>query len=311
MNWYEDTNFQKFGKLKLWSGDAGIFINEQNIKPNWIEHAALNSEFHIRRNKKNLLIVIGESWTYGESLRGIASALQKYSLYSQLESCFGSRMAMILDSDYYQYAIPGNCNAYMFLELDRILDYVKQFNYEEVYVCIQLTEPGREKAADYKILKDTPFENLYNISPNTKFTDWLKEYDELFFDFYNQKILKHKDSCNIKKAMLWKNFCRSVTDKRDYCFDIIETSWIQYSAKYLGVNLDMPDFYSIGWLDSVKEEYQQFKFDSAWLLDQIDMIEKSNDYLKDNPMHYPHPNETAHALWAQFLLRKANWIDGI
>lgn len=311
MNWREETNFQKEGKLKIWSDDAKIFVNEENLKPDWIEISAQNSEFHVKRNKKRLLIIIGESWTYGESLRGIASALQKYNLSSQLESCFGSRMAVTLDCDYYQYAVPGNCNLYMFLELDRILNYVKQFNYEEVYICMQMTEPGREKAANVELMKSTPFRDLYNVQPNTKFTDWLKDYDELFFNFYEETIRKHQESCNIKKAMIWKNFCRITTDKRNYLFDIVETSWIRYSAKYLGVNLKMPDFYAIGWLNSIKEEYHQFKFDSSWLLDQIDMIEKSNIYLKDNPMHYPHPNETAHALWAQFLLRKANWIDGI
>jgi hypothetical protein len=46
-------------------------------------------------------------------------------------------------------------------------------------------------------------------------------------------------------------------------------------------------------------------------MNQLDIIEKSNNFLKGNPYHYPHPNEIAHMLWAQYLTKQAGWINGL
>jgi hypothetical protein len=74
----------------------------------------------------------------------------------------------------------------------------------------------------------------------------------------------------------------------------------------------MPQIYSVGWLATMQEQYnKQISFDTSFLMNQLDIIEQSNNFLKGNPHHHPHPTETAHMLWAQYLTKQAGWIDDI
>lgn len=309
MNWYEFTEypFKNFNHHHFLHNDHKIFKNDINKKPPWINLHAENSEFHVRRNKEELLLVIGESWTYGESLPNVATAIGKYDLISQLTNCFSSRMANTMGVDLYQYAVPGNCNYYMFEELKRILSYIKQFNYKKIYLCIQMTEPGRE-AAISNLITNHPLEHLLDFDIRCSFLDWLKKYDEIFFEDLNNTIVNSK--LNID-CLLWKNFCSINTDKRNYNFKICETSWIQYSSRFSGDPMPAPSFYAIGWLDNFIKNYRHINFDTNYLNDNIDLIERSNNYLTGHPLHYPHPNEMMHCLWSQFLIRSANWVSGI
>lgn len=305
MNWYK-LNVIDSTKYSLCT-DAEIFLNDENLKPDWVEQPAMFTEFHVRRKKKDLLLVIGESWTYGESLPSIATGIGKYDINSQLRNCFGAKMALAMGTDYYQYAVPGNCNFYMITELRRILNYVSTLGYETIYLCFQLTEPGREKAIQIK-LEGHPLDYLYNKLTKMSFDEWFKKYDEIFFDEYNSIV---KQYSNVK-AVLWKNFCKSNFFREDYSFKIIKDSWIRVSARFFNVDLSMPKFYSIGWLATMQEEYGKLlTFDDADLLKQIDIIERSNDYVSTSPRHRHHPDEVSHNLWAQYLLLKTGWVDDI
>jgi hypothetical protein len=296
---------------KLWGSEIEVLVNDQNLKPDWVTTPALNSEFFIRRKKEKLLIVIGESWTYGESLKDVSTGLKRYSLSSQVAGCFGARMALMMDVDYYQYAVPGNCNFYMFQELSRILDYVSTLGYNNVYVCMQMTEPAREMPISQKLI-NTPLNVLYKGTEKISFKKWLTQYDEIFFKWFDQIVNSYKEKCNIVDAVIWKNFCSTNTDRRYESFKLVEQSWIQYSARIMGQDLGMPEFYSIGWLASMQELHSnRIIFDIAYLNNQIDIIEQSNNFLTNNPYHYPHPNETAHMLWAQYLIKQVGWVNGI
>lgn len=312
MNWHKFEQLIRHQPCQIWSDSVSILINDENLKPDWVEYKAEYSEFHVRRNKKSLLIVIGESWAYGESLSGVASALQKYNLSSQMSSCFGARMALMMGSDYYQYAVPGNCNFYMFQELIRILKHISSLGYKSVYICMQMTEPGREKAIANK-LQGSPLENFYNNLPhNMTFEKWLEQYDAVFFKWFDEIISGFKKTINIKDAVLWKNFCSTNTTDRYNTFRVVKQSWIQYSARTMGVELEMPQFYAVGWVDDMQETYRkQIHFDTSFLEKQLDIIESSNNFLIGNPYHYPHPNEIAHMLWAQYLIKECGWVNGI
>lgn len=310
MRWYNYDKELPHAFYEIWSDMAGISLNDENTKPDWISIPVKFSEFHVRRAKKSVVIMIGESWAYGETLPGIATAIEQYSLETQLKHGFGAKLALALGCDYYQYAVPGNCNMYMFAELDRILQYISTCGYEKVYVCMQMTEPGREMAvARMPKTEGHPIRNLYDYDLKIDMRDWLRTYDEMFFDIY-QRTLEKYSNLNID-AILWKNFCKTNTAKRDYKFKIIETSWIQYSAKMLNVNLDMPEFYAVGWFAGLQEEYKKITVNPRWGTEQMNIIAASNDFIKTNPLHNNHPNASGHLLWSQYLLRQAGWKHDI
>ena len=289
---------------------VGIDIIDNNLKPHWVSIPAKYTEFHIKRKKRILLLVIGESWTYGETIKGIATGIGKFNFYTQLSYSVGPRMATMLNADLYQYAVPGNCNFYMFTELDRILKYVNKLDYDKIYVCMQMTEPSREESLITQLKEyNHPLQELINPIKRIKFDHWLEKYDDIFYDQYESTISKY----NNLECVLWKNFCRTNSKDKIRTFQIVEKTWIQYSADLLGTKLDAPSFYSIGWVDSImsNSNYSLVDFDKSLLLKEMDIIEQSNNFIKANPLHSHHPNELAHILWARFLLASTGWKNGI
>lgn len=274
-------------------GTDEILINDENLKPDWVEHPAKFTELFLNRNKKTLTIVIGESWTYGEALRNISTGLQKYNLETQLADSFGPKLSLLLDSDYYQYAVPGNCNAYMFIELSRILKYVDLLNYEKINLFVQITEPAREMPIMYK-LTDHPLQKLYKEDLDVTFDQWLSEYDDIFLTLLSNEIKKYS---NIN-CVVWKNFCCFQHKEKYENLSILRESWIQFSSRFLGNPIEMQKFQSVGWLHEFQNKFKHIKYSNDMLIKELDKIEAANSFIKNNYLHSNHPNLVGHNLWA-------------
>lgn len=278
-------------------GKSKILKNDQNLKPDWVQHPAENTEFHIVREKEEILIVVGESWTYGESLPNIATGIQQYSLESQIRHCFGPRLALALDADYYQYAVPGNCNYYMISSIPRILDHLRtNYKYKKIRLCVQLTEPSRELAIIDK-LKNTFAEKIYDMSSIKTFDDWLVRYDEIFLD----RLSEIQNS----EIIVWKNFCPFQNKKSYLNLKLIKETWIQMSGKLYAQDLGYQRFQSIGWFDDFYNRYKHaLEFNIESINKEIDNIEKSNNFINGNYIHNNHPNLISHMLWTYKLLNE-------
>lgn len=279
--------------------DAHIYKNDFNLKPDWVERPADNTEFHIIRHRESLLVVIGESWTYGESLPDVATGERKYSLDSQLRHCFGPRLALAINSDFYQYAVPGNCNFYMFSSVDKIIRYLKSsFSYKKIYLCIQMTEPSREYAILDK-LKNTYAERIYDMSAINSFDEWLVRYDEVFLD----KITEVVD--DTVEVIVWKNFCPFQNKKAYPKLKLVQETWIQLSGKLYGKKLGNQRFQSVGWFDDFYNRYKHsLEFNIEEINKEIDNIEQSNNFIRGNYLHNNHPTLISHMLWAYKLLNE-------
>lgn len=308
MDW-DKADIGKDPSHSILNNFESILVRNDNLKPAHIKIPAENTEVWIRRGKKNLLLNIGESWAYGEGLENIATETGKFDLCSQLKHTFGPKLALLMDTDFYQYAVPGNSNLYMLKELERILPYiVEQEKYENIYLCMQVTEPSRElqQLDDLSAYKH-PLGKLYNKkflkSKSISFDRWLDKYDKIVFNCLEEII---KPYTNVK-TLVWKNFCRIIdTNKRS--FKKVDESWIKFSAKINGVKLEMPDFYVAGWLDHIMKDFREIKYNSRYVSYQLDLIAQSNSYLGNCPQHKPHPNDTQHSLWALNLYTE--WNNG-
>lgn len=297
MQWY-NSNHHTFPLIHL--DNVQVMLNDENLKPEWVENLAKYSEFHLQRNKKNLVLVIGESWTYGETLPGIATGVGHYDLTSQITHGFGMKLALMKDSDYYQYAIPGNCNAYMFIELVRILSYINSnFKYDNIYLFMQMTEPSREMPIASK-LQTTPLSNLYNPTQGITFEQWLIQYDEIFLDYLVDTISKHVNVSTV----VWKNFCSFQHTKEYPTLKIIKDTWINFSAQLLGINLETQKFQSVGWYADFEDKFKSIiKFPKEFSSRELDKIEASNAFIRGNFLHNQHPNAISHSLWAYKLFK--------
>jgi len=293
-----------------------ILVTDDNIKPMHIQIPAEHTEFHVIRNSDTLFVNVGESWTYGEALENIGTGIGKFNFRNQLQGCFGPRIAEVMGWDLYQFAIPGNCNLYMHLDLARILRHVATLGYKKVYVSMQMTEPGRELVIPWtKLFQQHAINDWYNIPKDREIhiVDWLALYDELFFDSFNN-LLNSFTACPIE-GIMWRNFTRIATQKRNYNFKFIEPTWIVYTAKLCNVNIDPPYILNAIETDAYSKNIgPKLILPRDWMEDQIDKVNFMFDYIagkvaKSLIYHSNHPTKTGHLVWAHHLIRQAGWKD--
>lgn len=298
-----------------------FLVTDDNMKPMHVEIFAENTEFHVMRGSDTLLIVIGESWTYGESLHGVGTGAGYFNFQSQLEGCMGPRMAEVTGWDLYQFAIPGNCNLYMHMELDRILKHVSTLGYKQVKVVLQMTENSRE--IPIRCSKNTstilnhgsyPLEHWFDIGINQEIDlfEWLALYDDFFLSHYHTS-LNSFNACPIE-GILWRNFTKLTTDKRSYNFKIIEPTMITYTGSLVNHEHISPTLMNpIQFDDFFRTIGKKIKVDMDFMEEQVRLIEKMFDYINGNVdvknliYHNNHPTKIGHLVWAHELIRQAGW----
>lgn len=300
-----------------------FLMTNDNMKPMHIQTLAMNTEFLIQRGSDTLLIVVGESWTYGESLSGIGTGAGMFNIQEQLENCMGPRMAEVTGWDLYQFAVPGNCNLYMHLDLKRILKYVATLGYKQVKVVLQMTENSRElPLRDSKNVDGHSIKRWLNASAPDNPIDivnWLEMYDEIFYDSF-QNLLNEFNACPIE-GVLWRNFTRPAgkTSSKKYNFKRIEPTFITYTAKLVNHDHTPPMLMNAYSFD---QYIKNFKLNlthpdgvKEFLNGQMDLIEKLFNYIHGNKTvlnlayHHNHPSKTGHLVWAHHIVREAGWKD--
>lgn len=298
------------GENEILKNAVKVLINDNNMKPLHIAVPAQYTEFHIVRNSDTLLIAIGESWTYGESLSGIGSGAGLFNFHSQIHGCFAPRMAEILGCDLYQFAIPGNCNLWMSIELKRILKYVATLGYKKVLLAYQMTENAREMPLKFhELTLNHPIHNWFNTGTEKPIhiLEWLKMYDEIFLNELDESV-KNFTACPIN-AIMFRNFLKLHTDKRDYNFKIIEPTWIEYTSRLVNHKHESPSIMNvIEFENHIKHFGQKIVHDREFMEQQISLTSQLFDYVgSGNVYHNNHPTKWGHLVWAIHLTRQAGW----
>jgi len=304
-------------KYSILDSTTNLFLNDDIIKA--INPTIQFAEYYIQRDKKTLLLNIGESWTYGEALPSlnmnegsIGTGIDKYHFDSQLLYSFGPNLALSLDSDLYQYAVPGNSNINMLTDLNRLLSFLRDSNrYEKIYLSLQVTEPNRDfRYLDMDYCKNSVLFNMLDRyrtseSPIT-FIDWLSMYFDTVQDWYQDTLNKYSD-LNIDPIM-WANFCTFQTNK-EYSFKRIKPTWIAYSAQLENKEYEEPLFFNTAMLIAVETEYKNnVIIDQDWAMYQMNLIEKAIKYIGfESKYHNNHPNIIGHKVWASYLAKMSGW----
>ena len=300
----------EFNKSDLHFPDAqAVLSSDEGLQLDILAHKVKHKHIWVQRNRDTCLLMIGESWVYGESLPGISTSTNEFDLEVQLKNTVGPKLSLLLDSDLYQYAVPANSNAYNVETLKQILPKLI-WKYKKVYVCIQITEPSREHRYEEDLKRfNSKLQKLFirKGKETLNFSKWLELYDEYLMRDISDIVKPHNGNVSI---LLWKNFCKFNSSNTDGLKFLHET-WIEFGAKTQGIQLQSPAFYVAGWIDWIQKEWQDIEFDPAYILPQLDLIEKSNKFLADSSEHVPHPNSLQHSLWALNLYLKSGWaING-
>jgi len=103
--------------------------------------------------------------------------------------------------------------------------------------------------------------------------------------------------------------CYNFPNPNTYSFRYIDTTWIEYAAKFCGLKIVSPyvvhsNFYEI-MIDEPRIKYVDRDFAS----EDLDKFEKELEFLSTNNcvIQGGHPTEVSQALWATYLLTWTGW----
>lgn len=266
---------------------------------NW---TAGNKEIYVQKNKRTLLVTVGESWTYGEGTKYVNHMSGHWDVHRRINDTYSGHIARMLDSDLWTFSCPGNSNAGILHGLKRILKSIDRSKYDQVKVLVLLTSPDRENIAlldptdPFRILL-TPGENRLHIR------DWLAKYEMICLDMLGQIIYENQDLS--LDLVVFKNYNEFITSRRDFMFRIIDKPWVAMNAEWHGIYLPLISYCGPGFVETIQELLIP---DVDYYMQELLKWEKYVKFFQPNELHQSaHPNEFSHFLWSQYVMTQTGW----
>ncbi len=289
-----------------------------------------NVELYVEIGSDTLLLCIGESWTWGESLlmgnypdgtpRHLASGLPGASDPTiRVEDTWPGKMARMMQADLYVHSVPGNSNVCHTAALERILKEIPRGKYKQIKYVICLTDPARDFNGDF--LPEDPRYPLFvdkyqqvDVGEKISMDEWFVRYDEANFIKIEQ-ILQDNSDLPLE-GCIWKNFNNFICPRRDFQFKVIELPYIRWAAKMCGLeDMELPRIQAAAWWINhgnykILKELPSTEYINA----ELTKIENQYRFIVAVPtmiseLNRTHPNYIGHWAWGYYLCDKMNWIN--
>ena len=271
--------------------DPGFFGHYVHPKPDcsyWHEDV---------KDRSKLLITIGDSWTWGDSL-GISNFGLGISDPERTNLVYGRHLqGLIGDCDWINIAMPGTGNLWIADVAKRFVNISRQVSYDRIFLSIGLTDIFRDVSSRYQSDPKVKNKSLNDVT--------FKCERRIF-----RKIKQIESESNIK-VIVGRNFSDTVFDQhKKQIKHHLPERWVDISADHSGMprpkncwGVRIPD------LPSAQEK--QWALDNV-MQDGISMI----DFLMECPLHYKksskHPTEDCHRFWAEYVysyMKTAKLVD--
>ena len=268
-----------------------------------------DGDCHLYRsmNRRNLVITIGDSWSYGDCLgdqgshayKGSQEWSQLNSLYrdARLTHCWGRHLSDALSADWFEASTRGSCNDTILIESEwwyhpAADEFLAQ--YAHVYLCVVLTEAGR--ANRYHTLTPNPEAILHTEEADCyqRLRQMIKMRPNIHFWF----------GCNMTRSYNpMHNPNWNGTPWLDVIADraIAEQGWLSGVASHKLNQMYMQSTVSKSLQQSWKQHF----------VDHTNKIAPVWKHLHQHKLHYAghtcHPKPRAHRMYADHVLANAGW----
>lgn len=239
--------------------------------PEW---SRIQNPYHyVDRGSRELVVTVGDSWTYGDSLGKTKVRNGTDDTEYRLKHVYGNILTEQLGTDWMNLALPGASNYCMLNWLGQLLD--RKFNYGQITCVVTLTEAGRHEElrwAHGNLLQSA----LADIVAKT-------------YSMVNELRLRFP-------RVIFKvahNFTDSIGGH-----DVIERTWLEVLTD---TQLQNGTFIVIS--DHIKQlNYDRTYPDTPDVIDRalqrIDILDACAYCNKEDSRH---PTEQGHQLWADYL----------
>lgn len=274
-------------------------LNTQNTKFTYGEAPERSWYYEFVTGKQDLLITVGDSWTWGDSLgqidfdKGIFDDINHRTLH-----VFGRLLADKLNRDFLMLAKCGATNSEIHRMAFGYIDQIKS-KYRKITVVITLTELMREITGDPWWLDPAPTEDSLD--------GFLTDYECNMLATFHAAMLEHPDV----QWILARNFTVSYPSNISKFPYMLEKTWVDILAEAQeDKSLYPQDARIVSQLGFVPlEEYlQKRSLHRSWRRDLYGLMSSASlaiDWLMDSDLNYKkatkHPTELGHELWANYL----------
>ena len=259
--------------------DTGFFSHFVHADPD------LNPWYEDIQGRKKLLITIGDSWTWGDSLGttrhryGISDPNRTKMVYGyHLQSAIG-------DCDWCNIAWPGTANQWIVDVALRFQHLQKLLSYEKILISVGLTDITRDV-----------FQRGIMPEANGSFFNAAKIYERNYFT----QLLQLSQTENIQ-LIVGRNFTNTFDENLKILPNHLSKRWIDISAQHWDSGITAPACIGLKFPDQlVNEDEKRYSIDIA-----IPNSQAVTDFLEQCPLHYKratkHPHEQCHVFWAEYL----------
>lgn len=242
--------------------------------PTW---SMVKNPFYYKDNGfNNLLITVGDSWTYGDSLGNTCVRNGQDDTQYRLDHVYGNLIAEQISSDWMNLALPGISNFCMLNWLNQLL--TRRFDYKNITCVITLTETGRHEEISLVPMHIT------------------KQQQAL--EHILQKTYSAIETLSLRfpliKFLVAHNFTDSIPNNLNMC----EKTWLEVLTDQSVQN----DTHIV-----VSEHIEQLNYGRNYpdrfdiidrALKRIDILDSCKYCCKEDSRH---PLEDGHKLWANYL----------
>ena len=113
--------------------------------PTWSQ--VRNPCHYQNRQSNSMIITVGDSWTYGDSLGKTCVREGRDDTEYRLQHVYGNLISKELDADWINLALPGISNRQMFIWLEQLLS--RRVHTPNTICIITLTESGRHEELEW------------------------------------------------------------------------------------------------------------------------------------------------------------------
>ena len=222
--------------------------------------------------KRKLLITLGESWTWGDSLEDNG--------HVRLDCIWGNHLSKMLQTDWLNIARKGASNLWIFFQLEELIRY-GNLDYDHIQIVTCCTEWGREYTENW---------NWHSIDTNVK-TPVMQNFE--LINYARPFIDKLKAD-----ILVTHNFCDSSFWQHD--LPQLDKNWIEITCEHLNTEYDF--------IVPTLGHYDKLRKTQIRLEDLIRLQDKSLvliDFLRASKYNYKkaskHPTPESHKFWANYI----------
>lgn len=263
--------------------------------------------------KDNLLIVVGDSWSWGDHL-GQIDWETKFDDPVRLTQIYGRKLADKLDADWVGLTRPGASNYWMYQRLHEVIPEINRVKpqYKKVYLVITLTEDLRETWYPYEYERLNEVCGISIIDEYKKFysdssslTDFLVKVQEFLFANFESLIVQMPDvTVGISRAFTDNLVTSTYLLPKTWCDvfqDDVKYDDYQKPVLFLG-QMAVDPLLNVIFPSQGKGKELQSKIEFIELMDRVATRWNFLAHSKYNMFGSTnHPTPEGHQLWADYL----------